>query len=124
MNFGVYLAHGDAELTWLRYSHGVGQRESIDEGSELKNVQHGHVFAWGVGDWLLSRRHLMHVVHLGEAAGTIEEAKGGSLLQEAATGRAGIGQRVGSRVVWLAKKARTPLGSACFQRYKVNVTAM
>jgi hypothetical protein len=118
VDFSVYLAHGDAEFAWVRYSHGVWQRESIDEGRQLKNVQHGHVFAWGVGDWLLGSRHLVHVVHLAEAAGTVEEAEGGSLLQEAAAGRAGIGQRVGSRVVWLAKKHALRWGVRAFKDTK------
>ncbi len=58
MNFGVYLAHGDAKLAWMRYTHGFGDGEWVDEGGELEDVQHRDGLARGVGSRLLGGRHL------------------------------------------------------------------
>ncbi len=119
MHFGVDLAHGDAEFAGVRYAHGLGDGECVDEGGELKDVQHGHVLAGCVGDGLLGRRHLVHVVHLGEAvAGAVEKAECGGLLQEASAGRTGIGQRVGSGVMRLAKKHALRWGVRAFKSTK------
>ncbi len=125
MDLGLYLTHGDAEFAGVRYAHGLGDGECVDKGGELEDVQHRDGLVWRVWGGLLGERHLVHVVHLAEAvAGAVEKAEGGGLLQEASAGRTGIGQRGGLRSSEASKKARTPLGSACLQRYKVNVTAM
>jgi hypothetical protein len=121
MDLGVDLAYGDAEFAGVGYSHCFWQREGVDEGRKLKDVQHWDRLAGGGGDGCVGC--LVHVAHLGEAlceamAGAMEEAKGGGLLQEASAGRAGIGQRVGSGIVWLAKKHALRWGVRAFKDTK------
>ena len=123
VDFGVDLAHGDAEGLRAGVMAGdgaaLGQGEGIDEGGELERVQHGDDAgwaAWEAGCGACGRHVVVHHLLREGGNGAGEEAEGGGLLQE---GAAGGGQSVGSGRGWglgwlgTRKKARTPKCLEC-----------
>jgi hypothetical protein len=94
VNLRVDLAHGDTKflriVAWSRLRDGEG----VDEWGEFEDVEHRYAGAGSVGaDCLAGRQlaHVVHALHLGEAAtGAVEEAQSSGLLEEATAGGAGL----------------------------------
>jgi hypothetical protein len=96
VDLGVDLAHGDAKFVrgggaWGRFRDGEG----VNESRKLEDVQHGCAGAGGVWADSFAGRQLVHVVlhslHLSKAAaGAVDEAQSGGLLEEASAGGAGL----------------------------------